>query len=88
MTEEQIKALRQRLEDGIGHPDSTDATDKFLCALLGDYGHEAQLKVATAIRAHYRHQLPPEEYRAELDRVFGGCGEDGDLTQRGNNESN
>ena len=43
-------------------------------ATQGDYGHDAQLKVATAIRSHYRHQLPPEEYRAELDRVFGSCG--------------
>lgn len=75
MTDGEIKALRQRLEDAIGHPDFTDATDKLLCALLGDYGHDAQLKVATAICSHYRQQLPPEEYRAELDRVFGGCGE-------------
>lgn len=31
--------------------------------------------------------LPPA-YQNELDRVFGSCAEDGDLTQRGNNGNN
>jgi hypothetical protein len=26
----------------------------------------------------------PELYRQEIDRVFGGCAEDGDLSERGN----
>jgi hypothetical protein len=84
MTGKQIQALRQRLEDAIGHPDSSDETDRLLCALLGDYGQEQQLKAATAVRAYYSRQLPPEQYRAELDRVFGErCAEDGDLGARG-----
>ena len=30
-----------------------------------------------------RHNTLPNEYRAELDRVFGTCGLDGDLSERG-----